>query len=362
MSKMTVTIEAPVVTADAAAAEIAVATNTPVVHTDEYEGEYTVTVTDTAQTLETKGLKMKDDLTVNPLAAWRGVYHQKDQGDYITLFTEGLRMTDNVVIDPLDAYTGSYEVTPSEQAQTLETDNLRMTDDVSIAAIPARYKDMSGDNAWLGPGAEWLGQVCSQEFTLADTTFDDWTASTTAGTIRAAQNVYTFTADPEYYEYFIRWRSEINVAYLAGATLKAVPIRFFSSMVQNLYRKPNSLANVTNENFNQQYCATLASAAWLDYRNTSGNATLYAGTYGLYTTLAAATFSSSTAAAPTVTVKTPAVTARCNSSYFATDRKEEVDSANSTVKIVGDLYRVPVGWGVLRNCYADAADIYNNGL
>ena len=77
------------------------------------------------------------------------------------------------------------------------------------------------------------------------------------------------------------------------------------------------------------------------YYNTSGSATYtHSISYGIYATPTAATFSNSTSNTPTVTVKTPAVYARCNASYFATARAHELDQSASKFRLVGKVYRV----------------------
>ena len=62
------------------------------------------------------------------------------------------------------------------------------------------------------------------------------------------------------------------------------------------------------------------------YYNTSGTATFtWSSTYGFYPAAVAATFSSSTTDTPNITIKTPTLNARCNSSYFAVARGSDVD-------------------------------------
>lgn len=213
--------------------------------------------------------------------------------------------------------------------------------------------------SWLGSDVEDLGTIYEAEMSLADTNFPSWTASTTAGSILATANVGTISANMADYEYFLHWECRVDVVTNSGATLKAQIIRECQSAWQAILRRPNSLANIQSATFAGNVCLTLFSAPLLEYYNTSGAQTYtFANTYGIYQGVQNATFSSNTSNTPTITVKRPVLTARCNSSYFATGRKAEVDTANSTVKFTCKAYRVPVG-GVARDTYESLINLFN---
>lgn len=213
--------------------------------------------------------------------------------------------------------------------------------------------------SWLGSDVEDLGTIYEAEMALEDTNFPSWAASTTAGSILATANVGTISANMAQYEYFLHWQCRVDVVTNSGATLKAQIIRECQSAWQALIRRPNSLANIQSATFAGNVCLTLFSAPLLHYYNTSGAQTYnFANTYGIYQTVQSATFSSNTSNTPTITVKRPVLYARCNSSYFATGRKAEVDTANSTVKFICKAYRVPIG-GVARDTYESLIDLFN---
>lgn len=213
--------------------------------------------------------------------------------------------------------------------------------------------------AWLGSEVEPLGTIYEEEMVLDDTNFPSWSASTTAGSVLATANVGTISANMAEYEYFLHWECRVDVVTNSGATLKAQIIRECQSAWQSCFRRPNSLANIQSANFAGNTCLTMFSAPLLHYYNTSGTQTYtFANTYGIYQALQAATFSSTTSNTPTITVKRPVLTARCNASYFATGRKAEIDTANSTVKFICKAYRVPIG-GVVRDTYESLIELYN---
>lgn len=215
---------------------------------------------------------------------------------------------------------------------------------------------------WMGDDAEFVSKVYESQFALADTLFATWTPSTTAKAIQATQTASTFSASMTEYEYLIRWRVRFDAAYNEGATLKAQVFCECAELWQVLMRRPNSLANLAAENFAGNACLTYFSAPLNVYYSTAGTKTYtYSISYGIYPSVTAATFSSSTANAPTVTIKTPAINARCSSTYFATARASELDQSNSIVKIVGELYRMKTG-AAARSMYGGLADLYANSI
>lgn len=222
----------------------------------------------------------------------------------------------------------------------------------------AKYVDVE-EWSWMGSEVEPLGTIYETEMALDDTNFPSWTASTTAGSVLATANVGTISANMAQYEYFIHWQCRVDVVTIEGATLKAQVIRECQDAWQAIMRRPNSLANIQSANFAGNVCLTLFTAPLLEYYNSSGTHTYtFANTYGIYQALQAATFSSATSGTPTITVKRPVLTARCNTSYFATGRKAEIDTANSTVRFKCEAFRVPIG-GVARNAYNNLINLYN---
>ena len=75
----------------------------------------------------------------------------------------------------------------------------------------------------------------------------------------------------------------------------------------------------------------------------------------------AATFSSSTSLTPNLTIKTPTVTAKCNSSYFSTTVGARVDQENSGFAVAGMLYRHSLK-GAAKSMYDNAVDLFVHPL
>ena len=206
------------------------------------------------------------------------------------------------------------------------------------------------------------GNLYSFSASLADTDFATWTPATTASVIVASTNVGTFTADMVNYEYLLHWKCTFDGVYPSGTTMKAAPVREIGDLWQTILRRPNSVANLAASNFNGNGCITLNSTPLNVYYNTNGTLSYtYSISYGVYPAAVAATYSSSTSNTPTVTMKSPSYSARCNSSYFSTARAGDIDQDNSVIHIKGELWRVPKG-AVSRSLYESLVDLYNNPL
>ena len=227
----------------------------------------------------------------------------------------------------------------------------------------ATFYDMSGDMAWMGTDAECINDAFySFSDTLDNTNYNGWTPSTTARSCLATKTAGTFTADMDDYEYYIVWKCTCDPVYDGTETQKALTVFDRAYIVQQLFRRPSSLANIQAENANGNVCATLLSANWLRYYGTTTGSITYtwAGSYGFYYTAQAATFSSSTSAAPTITVKTPVLYSRCSTTYFSTGNAAIVVQDQSTLSIKCEIWRVKQK-GILRGIYDQVVKFLNEG-
>lgn len=197
---------------------------------------------------------------------------------------------------------------------------------------------------------------------FADTDFHGWTPSTTAKTILAGQTAGTFTAaNIDEYDYFIRTRAFVDVQYVAGtATSKG---RFAMTCIENWYdytRRPSTYAQMNAGTKNANAFETVSNLWVSKYYNTAWTL-IYSGAYGIYPANQAPSSSSSSALSPTVTVKTPIITAKCNSTYFSTGMAGNVDQDASTITFESYAYRAEGGY--MRNpIYNSLIDMWANGL
>ena len=195
---------------------------------------------------------------------------------------------------------------------------------------------------------------------LEDTGFNTWTPSTTAKTIQSTSTLGTITSpDLDNYEYAIKTVFESNTAYASGTTLNAAVVRQIIEIVQICQRKPSTLTNMGTGTDNYNYCATFYTAPWMEYYDTTqAHKMAWTGSYGFYPTATAATFSSSTGANATITIKAPAYTARCYKSYLTEAMAAAVDKTNSTIKCKVYVYRYKKAGSMMYRMYREIVDLY----
>ena len=241
--------------------------------------------------------------------------------------------------------------------------------DVTSIIIPtasgtAEFHDMSGDIAWMGLEAEHVGQLYNASYTLSETSFATWTPSTSATAIIASTSLSTFSADMSQYEYWLEWCFDYEGALNDGATKKVQVDRQFGSLWQNLHRRPYGLNNFETLTDSYNYCTSaFTGSSYTIYWNSSGTHTWTSGiSYGFYGALTGATFSSTSATTVNVTPKTPVINARCSNTYMSTARAKEINQANSTIVVTGDLYRVKRDTSPVRHFYRSALEMYSDPL
>ena len=252
--------------------------------------------------------------------------------------------------------------TPSGSAQIIPAGRF-LVGDQTISAVAPPYYDMSGAMSWLGKNATLVDNaVYSKTDTLKNTSFNGWTPSTTATTIVSSAAAKTFAADLGNYEYYLVWDCKCDMDYTnQSPTLKAHLLFSRCYLVQHITKRPSTFANIQSSNFDGNACTSLYTSNFLRYYGTTTGSVTYSWStsYGIYFSAAAATFSSSTSDTPTVTIKTPTVSARCSTTYFSTGNAAKVNQDKSTYSIVGKLYRVEKE-GIIRNIYDHVVSLINN--
>ena len=259
----------------------------------------------------------------------------------------------------MTSVTGSYQggITPTGTI-TLSS-NATGVDVASYA-----FADVAVPWTWMGDEPTIVNSsFYSDSYLLGSTSYNGWAGSTTAKAIVASASAGTFVASSmSQYEYLIQWQMDVDVTLKSTATKKATPIRECANVYQLITRRPNSMANITNDNFNGNTAYTFFTAPFMQYWNTSGSSTYtWSNSYGFYGTVQTPTFSNATAESPTVTLKTPIWYARCSASYFATGRVGDVDQTATTLKRTCKIYRVKAGTAP-KEIYEGLVGIINHPL
>ena len=217
-----------------------------------------------------------------------------------------------------------------------------------------------GPYNWMGSNVEFISTLYSSIIYLPSS-YNSWTASTTAKAFVGSKALSTFTAtNMSDYAYMLRWIVEANVSHLSTATLVTLPTREINIIDQVIMRRPTALSHISADNFNGNLYINELGLSWMQYYNSAGTFTYtWAATYGFYGAATAPAFNSTTALSPTVTPKTPILYARCSSTIFATARAVDIDTSNTYWNMVCMLYRMNADC-CLRQRYEELVDVINN--
>lgn len=218
----------------------------------------------------------------------------------------------------------------------------------------AQFYSMNGNLDWLGKGVELVGENFYKKVdTLKNTSFNGWTPGTSAKvcvtSVTLSDAKFTAT-DIDQYAYYMVWECGVDPAYTGTPTQKALPQMARAFILQNLVKRASAWSYIQASDCN----ATVNQAAYTGsflryYGTTTGTSTItWAASYGFYFGATAPTISSTTAVSPTITPKTPTLSARCSDTYMSTTNAGLVDQNNSKWWILGSkIYRVK------KDCFFD---------
>ena len=354
-----------------------------------YDGPTTVTPTEEAQTLPTDGYLMDDDITVDAIpsnyvgsavpsrssqdltasgafvTAPAGYYEgnavkmvgagsasppatisgtsatYSTAGDWMLSFTKNITVTPEVVAGYVSSGTaGTVAVTLSAMHTNFVASNIRKN--VEIFGKVGTYEG-GGSYPWYGGGTIFYARKLNKTINLKNaTTFDSWTASTTAGTIKASSTTsdWTCTVDKANSWWFVT-RVYVDVAFKSGATLTKTVRRLVAYYTHILTAYPSTNANLINNNRDSISTFAQIVRGGIRYYTSTENTLGFTSSY-TYGPMYMANVPSLSISGTTVSCKLPALYARCNPSYFDTARKTEVDSANTNMTITVDVYKTPI--------------------
>ena len=351
--------------------------------------QFTKSVADGSVTMPTESITATPTISVDSgglisaSVSESGTLHPTVSAGYVTSVSDGSYTVSGSNTQQLSTEAGRI-ITPTTAQQTAILSGKYTIGDIKVDPIPSEYivttdadalpKDIrAGKTAYVngsrltgiynyypyGDDAELLATYTAIDGNLKDdTTFDNWTASTTAGTIKSYTTAGTIAADMANYEYVVVWDGWVKLAFLSGATLKVMPQEFSAPLNTWILRRPTTVANAQANNFvtNTYSNSTLG---YLYYYNSGGTYAMANTTYGVYWAIQAPTFTSTTADNITVTIRTPILQARCSTSYFNTARKTEIDSEHSYFHMEGKLYRISKSSSFMIQMWHRMVDDYN---
>ena len=214
----------------------------------------------------------------------------------------------------------------------------------------AEFFDMYDDMSWLGADATLVHEITPVTVALKDTDFNTWTPSTTSATVVASKtlsgNTQKYVATDLLldggYNYINVWNMKIPVVYTGTPTKKAMPLFSCGLLIQALFRRYSSFVNLQDGNLDNNVTAQQTLATFERYYgSTTGTITYTNGaSYGLYFANVAPSISSTTAQSPTITLKTPTMSARCSNTYMSTANAALIDKTNTKLTYTCKVYRV----------------------
>lgn len=216
--------------------------------------------------------------------------------------------------------------------------------DKGVDASTHGFSDIASDIADIPAGGAYpysgtnVTQVDSYSYTwtLADTSFDPATAtSTTATSIKASvSNFYTNTTGSPTIAYgdkdiIIVQTGQVIPQYSSGAVDKVKEIGFAREYVTYFLKKTSDTSAETTRQ------AANIDRYILSYYNSSGTRARYAGYYGLYLAFTAPTVASATAASTYVRCTSPSLSYRVSTTYSSAANLQAVTDCQFiwTVKV-----------------------------
>jgi hypothetical protein len=317
-------------------------------------------------------------------AQYQGYTNATVSSGYVSDFTAGM-----LEVDASNTYQlptqSAKTITPSTQQQTAVTAGKYTTGAIKVDPIPSQYIIPTGTvnitsngtvdvsqyssasvnvpsvaTSYLGTNPVKIADYAGETVALSSTPFATWTPSTTALVLQDTKNAGTASLDLANYNYAIMWFVDTRLSYDGSQTNKALTLHQCHCIRQDIYKSPNTIANLTNNNYNQNRCTTLFTSGLFDYYTTSGNrAVAYTVNAVVYPTPTGATFSNTTSNTPTLTIKTPSFRIACNNTYLTAANANHIVASDSTFRYWGELWRVDKD-SIMLGMYKNIIDTYNS--
>jgi hypothetical protein len=257
----------------------------------------------------------------------------------------------------------AYDTSNVKRSYIIPTGTINITSngtlDVSQYAS-ASVNVPSVATSYLGTNPVKIADYAGDTVALSSTPFATWTPSTTALVLQDSKTAGTASLDLANYNYAIMWFVDTRFSYDGSQTNKALTLHQCHCIRQDIYKSPNTIANLTNNNYNQNRCTTLFGSGLFDYYNTSGNrGVAYTINAAVYPTATGATFSNTTSNTPTLTIKTPSFRIACNNTYLTTANAQHIVASTSTFRYWGELWRLDKD-SIMLGMYKNIINIYNS--
>ena len=216
---------------------------------------------------------------------------------------------------------------------------------------------------WEGSGMEFVSTLATKNLTLNDTSWSSYTPSTgSAVVIKASEDLTTFSADLEHYEYLLKWLYHVQFAYASGTQQKSIINNQYVSLMNYIYKTANLYSDFVQDTYGYNTVDALNVVNVVDYFGTGGARYMGAVNYGAFPTNTAPGLSSTSGNTITVTPKTPSISARCHNTYLTTANAGAVDATNTKITLIAKLYRFPIGGSMRRKHITELYDWFHSDI
>ena len=218
-----------------------------------------------------------------------------------------------------------------------------------------------------GGSYPWFGPNTVKDYTKTitinlknNTSWDSWTASTTAGTILSSPttNDFSYTFDHTQYVAFVVMQAVTNYVYKSTATKVKIPISTGRVNCYCCYTAPNSYDQYQSFTPASTISTNIFERTPSYYFDSSGVKKANLIQFGVYVSNPVLSTGRSENIY-TIEVKRPLISAKCAANYFDTERKGDIDSENTDVVIKFDVYKTPRNSAMIPVLYDSLATLMN---
>ena len=190
----------------------------------------------------------------------------------------------------------------------------------------------------LGKNLELINTVYENTLTLANTSFNASSVTTSNSTIYSQQTLTSIDLSASY-DYTEVAMAYVLYQYTETPTQTAFPTEAYWICLYPFGRKPSEPSSIVNNSFDYIQYGPGASQLTTLYYNASGTYALTINAYGINFGLNPASFTNRTSATFGCTLYTPIIRINYNDNYISTNSINALDTANTIIYMKLDLYR-----------------------
>lgn len=315
--------------------------------TVQYKGNILATVSNDTKTLKTAGKYMEGDVVLTDVSGGTGAISVVDTTD-----THGGTIRTITAVDISDTTAVANDVA---QGKYFYTADGTKTEGTSTGG--------GGDTwTWMGKNPTFVKNLINTKVYLKDSDWANWTPSTTAQTITASASVSQETLDLNGYSNIITMRFHTHFEYDSSSTGKNLINDYYFS---NGYCYDSYCGNLNEMTLNEPSTTVqtvLSNNYGIFYKDSNGGNSFRKNNYGLYVSSWVVGSGSSGTNSYTISVSTPSISARCNSTYFTTANASAVNQDTSYYEMKMEIWKVAANTTTAGGAVGLIRDMWKNGF